>query len=192
MARPFFRIACAGASRTGKTTLAEFLSAELQIPMNPIGSRSVAQAMGFESPYEVDRAGKRAEFQKRLLTGKQQWEAEHDEFVTDRSTADNLAYTALHEVRSIDLDTLHTAAEGMDRYTHLFRFSMRTFWKPGSDIARNADWAYSRIYECCLFGLLDQLRGSELSILHVPYSDIGKRQTFALQQLGQPRRPSPI
>lgn len=50
------RIAFVGASGTGKTTVARALAARLDIPMNPVGSRSVAQEMGFESPYDVDNA----------------------------------------------------------------------------------------------------------------------------------------
>src|SRR5271170_3399791 len=87
------RVAICGASGTGKTTLATFISETYGIPMNPVGSRSVSKAMGFDSPYDVDKAGKRAEFQRRLVTEKCEWEAAHDTFVTDRTTFDNLAYT---------------------------------------------------------------------------------------------------
>lgn len=57
------RVAFAGASGTGKSTLAQWLSLELGLPMNPIGARSVAKDMGFvdpvsgeSRPYLVDRA----------------------------------------------------------------------------------------------------------------------------------------
>lgn len=50
------KIAFCGASGTGKTTLAEFLAGKLELPLNPVGSRSVAKSLGFESPYDVDRA----------------------------------------------------------------------------------------------------------------------------------------
>lgn len=50
------RIAFCGASGTGKTTLARYLSERFELPLNPIGSRSTAKALGFESPYDVDRA----------------------------------------------------------------------------------------------------------------------------------------
>ena len=64
------RIAMAGASGTGKTTLMNFLAKEYGLPVNPVGSRSVSAAMGFASPYDVDKAGKRSEFQRRLVTEK--------------------------------------------------------------------------------------------------------------------------
>lgn len=57
------RIAFTGASGTGKSTLAQWLSRELSLPMNPVGARSVAKDMGFVDfasgeprPYLVDRA----------------------------------------------------------------------------------------------------------------------------------------
>ncbi|CAB4203451.1 Fer4_NifH domain containing protein [uncultured Caudovirales phage] len=50
------RIAFAGASGTGKSTLAVALSQHLQLPVNPVGSRSVAASLGFLNPYDVDRA----------------------------------------------------------------------------------------------------------------------------------------
>lgn len=50
------RVAFAGSSGTGKTTLARFVSETYGLPINPVGSRSVSQAMGFSSPYDVDRA----------------------------------------------------------------------------------------------------------------------------------------
>jgi hypothetical protein len=50
------KIAFCGASGTGKTTLAEWVSETYNLPMNPVGSRSVARLMGFDNPYDVDRA----------------------------------------------------------------------------------------------------------------------------------------
>lgn len=50
------RIAFAGASGTGKTTLAARLANALRLPLNSVGSRSTARSMGFASPYDVDHA----------------------------------------------------------------------------------------------------------------------------------------
>lgn len=57
------RVAFAGASGTGKSTLAAFVAAEYGLPINPVSSRSVAKEMGFVDPvtgdgrpYDVDRA----------------------------------------------------------------------------------------------------------------------------------------
>lgn len=50
------KIAFTGSSGTGKTTLAKYISEEFNIPLNPVGSRSVAASMGFKNPYDVDKA----------------------------------------------------------------------------------------------------------------------------------------
>src|SRR5579884_1906638 len=103
------RIAFCGASGTGKTTLAEHVAKKYGLEMNPVGSRSVAKDMGFESPYDADKAGRRAEFQRRLVDSKREWEATHDSFVTDRTTFDNLTYMALHDVYSATMGYLQNA-----------------------------------------------------------------------------------
>ena len=50
------RLAFCGASGTGKSTLATRLAQELGLDLNPVGSRSTARAMGFDNPYDVDKA----------------------------------------------------------------------------------------------------------------------------------------
>ena len=68
------RVAICGASGTGKSVLAAYIAERYGLMVNPVGSRSVSQAMGFASPYDVDKAGKRAEFQRKLLAAKTGWE----------------------------------------------------------------------------------------------------------------------
>jgi len=50
------RVAFCGASGTGKTTLAAYVSSTYGVPLNPVGSRSTATRLGFQSPYHVDKA----------------------------------------------------------------------------------------------------------------------------------------
>jgi hypothetical protein len=56
------KIAFAGASGTGKSTLARWTAETYNLPFNPVGSRSVAKSMGFVGedgegrPYDVDQA----------------------------------------------------------------------------------------------------------------------------------------
>lgn len=50
------RIAFTGSSGTGKSTLSEHIAQVLGVPINPVGSRSTAKELGFENPYDVDRA----------------------------------------------------------------------------------------------------------------------------------------
>jgi predicted ATPase len=148
------RIAFTGASGTGKTTVAKQISTILGIPFNPIGSRSVAQSMGFGNPYDVDKAGKRAEFQRRLVTEKQAWEDSHEDFVSDRTTVDNLCYTALHDVSAVDKNLLDQVETGMRRYTHVVLFPVKGFCKLSGDAARVQDMVYQRLFESALTGFL--------------------------------------
>jgi predicted ATPase len=153
------RIAFAGASGTGKTTLSNFLTEDYGLPFNPVGSRSVAKAMGFDSPYDVDKAGKRAEFQRRLVIEKRAWEDAHESFVVDRTTMDNLAYTMLHDVHAIDDEFLAACAAGMHRYTHIIYCPCSVFCNPGDDIARMKSPAYHQVYDVALEGLVRRYLG---------------------------------
>lgn len=154
------RLAFCGASGTGKTTLAEWVSKKLDIPVNPVGSRSVARQMGFDNPYDVDKAGKRGEFQHRLVEAKREWEDAHESFVTDRTTLDNLAYTVLHDVYCINQELVQKVADGLGRYTHVVFCPLEAFLRIGDDPHRvgggkyHADQTYHELYELVLDGLL--------------------------------------
>lgn len=151
-----YRIAFAGASGTGKTTLMNAINETLKLPVNPVGSRSVAKDMGFSSPYDVDKAGKRAEFQTRLLREKHVWEAQHwkEGFITDRTPFDNIAYTALHDVDSLTLNHLLAARDNLAKYTHVFY--LPAIWSEiGDDPARKEGQMYHHIFGTLLKGFLD-------------------------------------
>lgn len=147
------RIAFAGASGTGKSTLAAFVSEHYGLPMNPVGARSVSRAMGFDSPYDVDKVGRRSEFQRRLVEEKVDWESARDSFVTDRTTLDNLAYTMLHDVHSIDAPLLDRTIEGLRRYTHVFFCPVSSFCDVADDPSRVRDAIYHQLYDATIRGL---------------------------------------
>lgn len=155
MTKPI-RLAFAGASGTGKTTLATYAAELFGLPMNPIGARSVAEAMGFASPYDVDRAGRRAEFQRRLLEEKLAWERDQDTFVTDRTTLDVLAYFALHDVHAIDSDLIVQAVRAGARYTHVAYCPVRVFCETKADPARVREIAYHQLYDTLLEGMIQR------------------------------------
>lgn len=150
------RIAFCGASGTGKTTLSTYLVEQLKIPFNPVGSRSVAKAMGFESPYDVDKAGKRAEFQRRLVTEKRLWEDSQLAFVTDRTTLDNLAYTVFHDIGTIDAGLLEQIVGGMQRYTHVIYCPVSVFCNPAGDPSRVLDMTYHQLYDTMIEALVQR------------------------------------
>lgn len=87
--REYKRIAFCGASGSGKTTLATWLAEELGLPLNPVGSRSVARSLGFNNPYDVDRASR----------------AVYDAFVSDlRDSPDHLYETELARAARVAVD----------------------------------------------------------------------------------------
>lgn len=171
-----------GASGTGKTTLATWISETYKIPINPVGSRSVSQAMGFASPYDVDKAGLRAVFQRRLLVEKTTWESDHESFVTDRTTLDNLAYTTLHDVKSITPDDIALCSHGMVRYTHIVWLPVDSFCNVGGDPARNDSVVYHQLYEAVLRGLTARYGGF---VCPLTTPDIEHRKRQLASWLGQ-------
>lgn len=141
------RIALTGSSGTGKTTLAKYIAEKYKLEVNPIGARQVAAMMGFSNPYDVDKAGKRSEFQQRLVREKINWEQSHEEFVTDRTTIDNLSYSILHDIHSIDEELFMLQLESVQRYTHMIYCPARVFCKVDSDPNRVSNLTYQRIFD---------------------------------------------
>lgn len=180
------RVAFAGSSGTGKTTLATWLAAECGLPINPIGSRSIAKEMGFDSPYDVDVAGRRAEFQSRLLVAKMAWEAQYDGFVTDRTTCDNLLYTALHDVHSINAATLAAAILGAQRYTHVFYLPFDMHCKVGGDAARVNDKTYQEVYDVMIEALIRKYVSPD-RVFKLDVGDLDTRKRMVLDARGSIR-----
>ena len=182
------RIGFAGASGTGKTWLANRLAAELELPMCPVGSRQVAEQMGYANhPYDVDRVpGARRAFQVELLARKIEWERPRAAFVTDRTPVDNLTYTALHDVSAIDADMLERARRHFHTYTHVVVCWCSSFHRLGDDPARVADPTYHAIYEACLMGLLDELQGPHTRVVHLHLHEADARLQAVLDFVRPP------
>jgi hypothetical protein len=150
------RIAFAGSSGTGKTTLAKYIADEFKLPINPVGSRSVSEAMGFASPYDVDKAGRRAEFQHRIVTEKRAWEDAHEEFVTDRTTLDNLVYTMFHDVHAVSESLYDSVIQGLSRYTLVIYCPFSSFCNPNGDSARVQDMTYHKLFDTVLRAMIQK------------------------------------
>lgn len=180
------RIAIAGASGTGKTTLAKAISERFTLPLNPIGARTVAKDMGFDNPYDVDAAGKRVEFQKRLFEAKRDWELAHDSFVTDRTYLDNLTYCALHMVEHLEDNAVDVFTKAMGRYQILFFLPRRAFSSLGDGV-RKTSAVYHEIYERLLTGFIYSGQRRHLVVPVCPgfglLKDRGGRETAAFYEI---------
>lgn len=165
------RIAFCGASGTGKTTIAKVVSQRLNLPLNPVGSRSVASEMGYESPYDVDAFGRRSEFQHKLFKFKKEWEYKNKSFVTDRTHIDNLAYSIVHDcVGTVTPEFIEDVLRNSLNYTHIFLFPVSSFLKTEQDKSRLHDINYHLVYEWILKMILDQT-GIQYKILEEIYID---------------------
>ena len=140
------RIAFIGCSGTGKSVLMNHVHDKFSLPVCPIGSRETAKSLGFDNPYDVDKAGKRAEFQKKLFVDKLKWETAHESFVTDRTPFDNLAYATMHGVM-FEKAQLLEYVEAMRRYTHIFHLPLDVFQNLGNDPHRVTVDGYHIMFE---------------------------------------------
>jgi nicotinamide riboside kinase len=147
------RIAIAGCSGTGKTTLAKAIAERFHLPLNPDGARTVAKSMGFDNPYDVDAAGKRVEFQKALFEAKREWELSHAAFVTDRSYLDNLTYCCLHMAEHLEPGQIERFSQAMERYDAVLILQRGDFQDLGDGIRKTAT-EYHELYEHLLMSLL--------------------------------------
>lgn len=171
------RVGFAGASGTGKTTLAEYIAQKHGLEMNPVGSRSVAKEMGFESPYDVDKAGKRGEFQRHLIDSKRAWELTREAFVTDRTTFDNLTYLILHDVHAVDAGLIAKAFDGLMRYTHIIYCPVKVFFALGDDPVRIKSQDYHSIFDTLLVALLERYYDRPSTFLNLDVSSLEARKT---------------
>lgn len=178
------RVAFTGASGTGKSTLAEWLGTTYALPLNPVGSRSVARSMGFASPYDVDTAGRRTEFQTLLLREKMAWES-RAAFVTDRTTFDNLTYSLLHDAQGIDESMFESACSGMRRYEYVVFCPVSVFINVANDPERLDNAVYHQLYDAALWGLLQRFKPPETRLVTVPFMDLEHRKDF-LRSLMRP------
>lgn len=147
------RLAFAGCSGTGKSHLTKYVAEKYGLSVCPVGSRSVAKAMGFENPYDVDKAGMRATFQRRLFVEKLQWEADHEDFVTDRTAFDNLAYATMHGVK-FTMAELAEYANAMQRYLRVVFLPRRYFQDLSEDPVRVQEFGYHEVFDMVLTALL--------------------------------------
>lgn len=150
-----FRIAFTGASGTGKTTLAKWLAGWSGFDLCPVSARTVAAKLGYTTPYDAVAAGpaKYAEFQRMVFEERRRWELAHENFVTDRTHFDDLAYGVMHNHHMFTdewVDAITTAQSG---YSHVFALDIYDFINFDNDAARKTSMVYHRFYQAILVGL---------------------------------------
>lgn len=153
------KIAFAGASGTGKTTLMNELIKQTQdvikFDVCNVGSREVIKELGLENPYEVDLQGRRKEFQHLLFEKKKEWEDAHETFITDRTHIDNLVYSIMHDcVNTVDESFMRKCFEQTQKYDIIILCKMDRFFHLGNDPLRVKSESYHRVYEEILISLL--------------------------------------
>jgi len=151
------RIHFAGASGTGKTTLADMLAKELGYPLCPIGARDIATQMGLSSPYEADASGRRKEFQEKLYAAKKEWEDARACFVSDRSFFDLLIYEAIHIPGHLDVGRWKDVWDYSDL---IFYCPIGRFQHLAGDPARNTDPRYHAHYQNLLVTTFEKTPGA--------------------------------
>jgi hypothetical protein len=143
--------------------------------------------MGFDNPYDVDAAGKRSEFQTRLTREKTEWEATHGEFITDRTTFDNLAYSMLHGCRDVDAALFEIVCGGMSRYQYVVYCPTAVFIHVGDDPDRLKNATYQQLYDATVWGLLQKFRPPGTRLIVMPFSQLEHRKDFLRQLMGTDR-----
>lgn len=178
------RIAICGASGTGKTRIITEVNKVFNLEFNPVGSRSVAARMGYDNPYDVDKDGRREEFQYRLMADKTEWEREHPDFISDRTTFDVLTYTVLHDINAVNDKFVQLATAGWDNYTHVFFFSIEEFHNLGDDPVRVKSKTYHEVYEATMLGLISRYtKNSSIKPIRIHGNEVAGRTSQIINML---------
>jgi AAA domain len=142
--------------------------------------------MGLANAYETDAVGRRVEFQTRLVEAKTGWEATHDEFVTDRTTFDNLVYSVMHGASGITDQYFELACKGLHRYEYIVYCPVSVFIDVSDDPARVKDMTYHTLYDATLWGLLQKFRPPEVRLITMPFPHLQHRKDFLRSLLKTP------
>ncbi len=131
-----FKIAIIGSQSTGKSSLGRELSKRMSIPL----ITEIARRWNIEKVSQIELI----HIQKELLKLQIQEENRNGQFISDRSTIDNLAYW-LHNVSPIvqkEENELYikTALDNVKKYSHIFLLSPEFY--PVDDGFRNTNIIY--------------------------------------------------
>lgn len=131
-----YKIAIIGSQSVGKSTLGKELSKRMNVPL----ITEIARRWNIEKVSQVELI----HIQKELLRLQIKEENHNGQFISDRSTVDNLAYW-LHNVSSIvdkeeNATYIKTALDNVKNYSHIFLLTPEFY--PVDDGFRNTDVIY--------------------------------------------------
>lgn len=143
-----YKIAIIGSQSTGKTSLSYELSKKLNIPL----IKEIARKWDIEKATQTELI----HIQKELLKLQIQEENCNGQFISDRSTIDNLAYW-LHNVSPIiDIKEnelyIKTALDNVKKYSHIFLLIPEFY--PVNDGFRNTDVVYQMRIDATIHTIL--------------------------------------
>lgn len=119
--------------------------------------RLVAGLQGPGRSAELQGPTCRSLFQQRLQSDKIRWELDHDAFVTDRTTIDDLAYAVLHNRETVDGAFLDRALDHMARYDAIYYCPVGVYQNIDADPSRVTDVAYHCMCDALVAGFVSQV-----------------------------------
>lgn len=162
------RIAIVGSAGTGKTTLAKALAKHLQCAYIPDTVLTVLRERGRDS-WQGVVAGDRRRIREEALRRKIAAEAAAEDFVSDKSVIDYLAYwlqnQSEQEIRAVNEDFLEQCKQAALRYDRLVLLPYRA--EVDFMIGRNQDPVHNLKVAALKRGLLEVL---EMPFVVAPYT----------------------
>lgn len=150
------RIGFMGAGGTGKSTTLKELT-DIDLPVLGSVTRSIMNAEGVASEAEQESWGPRDKWnlQKKIFQARIDAESELDEFISDRTMIDHLAYCLVRCYDGMTDEELSWARDivtkSMSTYTFLFYFPIS--FVPESDGLRQSGESYRRLIDHTMLGI---------------------------------------
>jgi len=171
------KIALSGCGGTGKSTLANEVGRRLNIPVIQEYAREIAAEMGIDNLRSMSPE-RTYEFQIKILERKTIEESKHHTFISDRSTADNIAYYLRWCSRDVSDERnaayINRCIEAMKSYDRIIVLPWNSI-PLENDGFRSSKLYYQYGIHCLILGILQET-GITYEILKEP--DMEKRVQY--------------
>ena len=168
------KIALSGSGSTGKTTLATEVSKKYGVTMIPEFAREVADEMGIVKIRDMN-SDQAFEFQSRILSKKMELEDSNENFIADRSTADNIAYYLRWCCRDLSDDQneeyVNRCLSQLRKYDEIFLLPWQSL-EIVDDGFRSIKAYYQYEIHCTIIGIL---RDNDIPYTVIGYNDLRSR-----------------